>query len=109
MTSDEGPRTPAPKGGFRPRMILVPAAGVLLLIAGTLLVALGPGTGNINFGWVVTDSLSDDEFSSLVLVSGRMLIGALLVLAGAVLIAFWGGLQAGRRRRRPQAPPTASA
>ena len=89
-------------------MILVPAVGVLLLIAGMVLVALGPGTGNINFGWVVTDSLSDDEFSSLVLVSGRMLIGVLLVLAGAVLIAFWGGLQAGRRRR-PQAPPTASA
>ncbi len=111
MTSDDSPRAPAaPSGGGGLLQLLVPIAGVLLLLAGTVLLVRGAGAGTVNFGFVgyIPVTEEDGVFNGLVLVSRSMQAGAVLVLVGAVVLAFWLGLQTGRRRRRPQ-PPAASA
>lgn len=84
----------------------MPAGGALLLAAGSILLAQGPGVGMVNYAWV---AYTPDGGSPgpAILISRSMQVGALLVLAGAVVLAFWGGLQAGRRRRPPVPPASA--
>lgn len=115
MTSDERPQPPAPSGGgSRLLQRLVPIAGTVLLIAGIVLLVRGAGAGTVSFGFVgyIPVTEEDGVFDGLVLVSRSMQAGAVLVLVGAVLLAFWGGLQAGARRhagsRRRSGPATGS-
>ncbi|MET4061565.1 hypothetical protein ABIB35_003138 [Arthrobacter sp. UYP6] len=113
MTSDEGPPPPAATAGGSRRLLqlLVPIAGAVLLIAGIVLLVRGAGAGTVNFGFVgyITVTEEDGVFDGLVLVSRSMQAGAVLVLAGAVVLAFWVGLQAGHRRRPPVPPASAAS
>ncbi|MCC3266482.1 hypothetical protein [Arthrobacter gengyunqii] len=112
MTSDDSLQPPAASGGVRRLLQLsVPLVGAVLLIAGTVLLVRGAGVGTVNFGFVgyIPVTEADGVFDGLVLVSRSMQVGALLVLAGAVVLAFWAGLQAGRRRRPPVTPASAAS
>ena len=115
MTSDEGPRPPAASasGSRRLLQLLVPITGAVLLITGIVLLVRGAGAGTVSFGFVgyIPVTEEDGVFDGLVLVSRSMQAGAVLVLAGAVLLAFWIGLLTGRRRqvgRRRSGPPAGS-
>lgn len=78
----------------------MPVAAVLLAAGGIVLLARGPGA--LDISWVAYTPLPQDGLpGGIMLFSRSMLAGALLVLAGAVLLAFWGGLQIGRRRPQP--------
>jgi hypothetical protein len=79
-------------------LMWMPAAALLLVLSGVLLLAQGPGPTEIS--WVAYTPLPEEGLPDGVMLFSRgMRAGALLVLAGAVLFAFWGGLQAGNRRR----------
>lgn len=88
------------------------AAGALFVLAGIVLLAQGPGT--VEISWFAYTPLPESGLPGGVLLFSRsMQTGAVLVLVGAVLLAFWGGLQAGTRRhtasrRRRSGPATGS-
>ncbi|MFJ7748470.1 hypothetical protein ACIQXM_00760 [Arthrobacter sp. NPDC097144] len=106
MAPDKSPRHSASSSGrFRLRRLWMPACGALLLAAGIALLAQGPGSGTVNYAWVTSPDGGSEGPS--ILISRSMQAGALLVLAGAVVLAFWGGLQAGRRRYPPVPPASA--
>lgn len=96
-----------PRGSGAPRatragrvagLVVAPAAAVLLVLGGVLLLA--GGAGPADFGWFAYAPLSETTLGGgLVLVSRSMQFGALMVLAGLVLLAFWGGYLVGRRQR----------
>ena len=102
MTPHPVPGQPAGSSNSRrplPQGFWLPVAGVLLAVGGIVLLAQGPGA--VNVGWVAYTPLPQDGLpGGLMLYSRSMLAGALLVLTGAVLLAFWAGLEAGRRRPR---------
>ena len=99
MTPHPVPGQPAGSSRRRLPGFWLPVAGVLLVFGGIVLLAQGPGAANI--GWVAYTPLPQDGLpGGIMLYSRSMLAGALLVLAGSVLFAFWAGLEAGRRRPR---------
>ena len=113
MTDDPGEPAaePAPKPGAGPRrrelprllkMLWLPAAGSLLVLAGVLLLAQGPEA--VEVGWFSYAPLPEDGSpvavtvsDGAVLLSRSMQAGALLVLAGTAVLGVWGGLLIGRR------------
>lgn len=73
-----------------------------------MILARGTGNGTVDYAWVVFTP-DGGAPGPAILISRVMQAGALPVLAGAVVLAFWGGLMAGRRRRQPRTPDTSAA
>lgn len=113
MTDHQGeqPAEPAPKHAAGPgrrelprllMMLWLPAAGILLILGGALLLAQGPAA--VEVGWFSYAPLPEDGPpvtvtvpDGAVLLSRSMQAGALLVLAGTAVLGVWGGLLLGRR------------
>lgn len=96
------------------RALVVPLAAGVLVVAGAVLAATGTTE---SFGWFSYAPLQEGTLEpgpgpgSLLMLTGKMQLGYLLVIAGLLAAAFWGGFRLGRRGghrrgiRRPDPAP----
>ncbi len=82
----------------RPARVVVPLAGLALLVAGALLAVTG--SGQESFGWVAYAPLSSQSFVSggIFFLSAQTKAGLMLAGAGLLALTFWAGYIMGRRR-----------
>ncbi|MCC3280660.1 hypothetical protein LJ754_16045 [Arthrobacter sp. zg-Y40] len=79
---------------------MVPLAAAALVVAGVVLAATAPVE---SFGWFAYGPLEESTGpGKLLMLTGRMQLGYLLVAAGLLAAAFWGGFRLGRRGRTGQ-------
>ena len=98
-----GNRRATGPAGRRPARFLaaaaLPLAALALLVTGVVLATTGQAE---SFGWFAYAPLAENTGpGTLMLLSGKMQLGYLLVALGLVAAAFWGGFRLGRRTGRP--------
>ena len=91
-------RATGPAGRRAARLLAaaaIPLVALALLVSGAVLAATGQAE---SFGWFAYAPLEESTGpGSLMMLTGKMQLGYLLVALGLVAAAFWGGFRLGRR------------